>query len=95
MGVVTHRPVEGELDTHRARGQPVAAEERGRRDGLAAQVRLDRGGQGPLGDDDRGRLAPMSIAVWEWGAYYGDAKTQGAKLDISKWKRPSPETIRG
>ncbi|SDX14365.1 branched chain amino acid aminotransferase apoenzyme [Albimonas donghaensis] len=35
----------------------------------------------------------MSIAVWEWGAYYGDAKTQGAKLDISRWKRPSPETI--
>ncbi|MBB3994031.1 branched-chain amino acid aminotransferase [Sulfitobacter undariae] len=35
----------------------------------------------------------MAIAVWEWGAYYGDAKTKGAKLDISKWKRPSPETI--
>ncbi|WP_424933847.1 branched-chain amino acid aminotransferase [Amaricoccus macauensis] len=34
-----------------------------------------------------------SIAVWEWGAYYGDAKMNGAKLDISKWKRPSPETI--
>ena len=35
----------------------------------------------------------MAIAAWEWGAYYGDAKTKGAKLDISKWKRPSPETI--
>ncbi len=35
----------------------------------------------------------MAIAVWEWGAYYGDAKMQGAMLDISKWKRPSPETI--
>lgn len=35
----------------------------------------------------------MAIAVWEWGAYYGDAKMAGAKLDISKWKRPSPETI--
>lgn len=35
----------------------------------------------------------MAIAVWEWGAYYGDAKVKGAKLDISKWKRPSPETI--
>ncbi len=35
----------------------------------------------------------MAIAAWEWGAYYGDAKTRGAKLDISKWKRPSPETI--
>ncbi len=35
----------------------------------------------------------MMVAAWEWGAYYGDAKTKGAKLDISKWKRPSPETI--
>ena len=35
----------------------------------------------------------MAVAVWAWGAYYGDAKMQGAKLDISKWKRPSPETI--
>ena len=35
----------------------------------------------------------MAIAVWEWGAYYGDAKMRGAKLDIAKWKRPSPETI--
>jgi branched-chain amino acid aminotransferase len=35
----------------------------------------------------------MAIAAWEWGAYYGDAKMAGAKLDIAKWKRPSPETI--
>ena len=35
----------------------------------------------------------MAVATWTWGAYYGDAKVTGAKLDISKWKRPSPETI--
>ena len=35
----------------------------------------------------------LAVAAWEWGAYYGDAKWQGAKLDIAKWKRPSPETI--
>ncbi len=35
----------------------------------------------------------VAIATWEWGAYYGDAKMKGAKLDISRWKRPSPETI--
>jgi branched-chain amino acid aminotransferase len=35
----------------------------------------------------------MAVAAWEWGAYYGDAKMQGAKLDIAKWKRPSPETF--
>jgi len=35
----------------------------------------------------------LAVAAWEWGAYYGDAKMKGARLDISKWKRPSPETI--
>jgi branched-chain amino acid aminotransferase len=35
----------------------------------------------------------LAIAAWSWGAYYGDAKLQGARLDLSKWKRPSPETI--
>jgi branched-chain amino acid aminotransferase len=35
----------------------------------------------------------MAVAVWTWGSYYGDAKFKGAKLDIAKWKRPSPETI--
>ncbi|APZ53451.1 branched-chain amino acid aminotransferase [Salipiger abyssi] len=35
----------------------------------------------------------LAIAAWEWGNYYGDAKMKGAKLDIAKWKRPSPETI--
>ncbi|MEM6310970.1 MAG: branched-chain amino acid aminotransferase [Pseudomonadota bacterium] len=34
----------------------------------------------------------LVIAAWEWGAYYGDAKMKGAKVDIAKWKRPSPET---
>ena len=35
----------------------------------------------------------MAVCAWEWGSYYGDAKMQGAKLDVAKWKRPSPETI--
>ena len=35
----------------------------------------------------------LAVAVWSWGNYYGDAKMKGAKLDISDWKRPSPETI--
>ena len=35
----------------------------------------------------------MAVAAWEWGDYYGDAKFRGAKLDVAKWKRPSPETI--
>ena len=35
----------------------------------------------------------LAVAAWEWGNYYGDAKTKGTKLDIARWKRPSPETI--
>ena len=35
----------------------------------------------------------LAVACWTWGSYYGDAKLKGAKLDIAKWKRPSPETI--
>ena len=35
----------------------------------------------------------LAVAAWEWGAYYGESKMKGAKLDVSKWKRPSPETI--
>ncbi len=35
----------------------------------------------------------LAVAAWEWGAYYGDAKMQGAKLDISRWRRPDPATI--
>ncbi|MDT0681868.1 branched-chain amino acid aminotransferase [Roseicyclus sp. F158] len=34
----------------------------------------------------------MAVAAWEWGAYYGDAKMRGAKLDLAKWRRPDPAT---
>jgi len=34
----------------------------------------------------------VAIAVWEWPSYFDpDQKMQGIKLDIAKWKRPSPE----
>lgn len=35
----------------------------------------------------------LAIAAWEWGAYYGDAKMKGARLDMSPWRRPAPDTI--
>ena len=51
-------------------------------------------GSGPdMGVSAKNNPIHMAICTWEWGNYYGDAKWQGAKLDISKWKRPSPETI--
>ena len=50
-------------------------------------------GSGPdMGVSSARNPVRLAIAAWEWGSYYGDAKTRGARLDISKWKRPSPET---
>jgi branched-chain amino acid aminotransferase len=35
----------------------------------------------------------LAIAVWPWGAYFGeDAIRKGVKLDISPWRRPAPYT---
>ncbi len=52
-----------------------------------------RGAGEDMGVAARRNPVRLAIAAWEWGAYYGDAKWQGAKLDIAKWRRPSPETI--
>ncbi|MCC5986034.1 MAG: branched-chain amino acid aminotransferase [Pararhodobacter sp.] len=52
-----------------------------------------RGAGEDMGVASRRNPVRLAIAAWEWGAYYGDAKMQGAKLDIAKWKRPSPDTI--
>ena len=52
-----------------------------------------RGSGEDMGVASQKNKVRMAIAAWEWGAYYGDAKIKGAKLDISKWNRPSPETI--
>jgi len=36
----------------------------------------------------------LAIAAWEWGSYFDPKlKLKGIKLDISKWKRPAPDTI--
>ena len=35
-----------------------------------------------------------AIATWEWGTYFDPKlKTEGIKLNISKWRRPAPDTI--
>ncbi|MFC7291998.1 branched-chain amino acid aminotransferase [Hirschia litorea] len=34
----------------------------------------------------------LAIAMWEWGNYFAD-KMKGIRVTMSKWKRPSPETI--
>jgi len=36
----------------------------------------------------------IAIATWEWGTYFDPKlKTEGIKLNISKWRRPAPDTI--
>jgi len=52
-----------------------------------------RGAGEDMGVAARRNPVRLAVAAWEWGSYYGDAKMKGARLDIAKWKRPSPETI--
>jgi branched-chain amino acid aminotransferase len=52
-----------------------------------------RGAGEDMGVSARRNPVRLAIAGWEWGNYYGDAKMKGAKLDISKWRRPDPATI--
>ena len=36
----------------------------------------------------------VAIATWEWGSYFDPKlKTEGIKLNISNWRRPSPDSI--
>ena len=36
----------------------------------------------------------VAIATWEWGSYFDpQLKLKGIKLDISKWRRPNPNSI--
>ena len=36
----------------------------------------------------------VAIASWEWGTYFDPKlKTEGIKLNISKWKRPAPDSV--
>jgi branched-chain amino acid aminotransferase len=36
----------------------------------------------------------VAIATWEWGSYFDPGlKLKGIKLNISKWRRPAPNTI--
>jgi len=36
----------------------------------------------------------VAIAAWDWGSYFDPTlKLKGIKLDISKWRRPAPDTI--
>ena len=50
-------------------------------------------GSDMMGVSGKGTKANVAIAVWPWPSYFSpEAKMNGIKLDISEWKRPSPET---
>ena len=51
-----------------------------------------RGAGEDMGVSSARNKVRMAVATWAWGDYYGEAKMKGARLDIAKWKRPSPET---
>ena len=35
----------------------------------------------------------LAVAAWEWPSYYTqEARLKGIKLELSKWKRPAPDT---
>jgi branched-chain amino acid aminotransferase len=51
-----------------------------------------RGAGEDMGVSSKRNPVRMAVAAWGWGNYYGDAKDRGARLDIAKWRRPSPET---
>ena len=36
----------------------------------------------------------VAIATWEWGSYFDPKlKLEGIKLNISSWRRPSPNSV--
>ncbi|MGH8173627.1 MAG: branched-chain amino acid transaminase, partial [Rhodanobacteraceae bacterium] len=49
------------------------------------------GGLGVLPDD--GAPVEVSILALSWGAYHGDALTNGADVCVSSWNRPAPNTL--
>ena len=50
-------------------------------------------GSDMMGVSGTGTKANVAIAVWPWPSYFSpESKMNGIKLDISRWKRPSPDT---
>jgi branched-chain amino acid aminotransferase len=51
-------------------------------------------GHGPMGLNPLNNPVEVSIAVWEWGAYLGDAaKENGVRARTSSWRRISPDSL--
>lgn len=51
-------------------------------------------GYGDVGVNPLGCPVEVSIAVWEWGAYLGDAALEnGIDTCVASWQRPAPNTF--
>ncbi len=51
-------------------------------------------GAGPMGLDPLGNDVDVAIAVWEWGAYLGDAgQRDGIRVKVSSWRRMSSDSL--
>jgi branched-chain amino acid aminotransferase len=51
-------------------------------------------GYGPMGLDPEDNPVHAAIAVWEWGAYLGEAaKLEGVRAKVSSWRRISPQSL--
>ncbi|AFK56749.1 MAG: branched-chain amino acid aminotransferase [Tistrella sp.] len=50
-------------------------------------------GSEQMGVYTRGSKVHMAIACWEWPSYFSpEEKLKGIRLEISRWKRPAPDT---
>lgn len=46
-----------------------------------------------MGVATKGSKIHFAVAAWEWPSYFGEeALHKGLRLEIAKWRRPSPET---
>ncbi len=47
-----------------------------------------------MGVASKGTRVHVAVAAWEWPSYFDpEEKKRGIRLMVSKWRRPSPETI--
>jgi len=49
-------------------------------------------GSESMGVSPRGTKVHLAVAVWPWGAYFGDQRMKGIRLDLGQWRRPAPDT---
>ena len=46
-----------------------------------------------MGVSAQNNTIPLAITAWEWPSYFDpEAKTKGIKMELSRWRRPAPDT---